>query len=43
MEQIKEKKGAGRIGAEFTNLTFDISGDSLERQFTYVRYDRMID
>lgn len=43
LERIREKKGVGRRGAEFTNLTFEIYQDSLRTQFIYKNFDRLID
>jgi len=43
MENIREKKGVGRRGAEFTNLKFDIVQDSLSTKFIYSTFDRIID
>ena len=43
MENIREKKGVGRRGAEFTNLKFEIIQDSFSTDFIYVTYDRLID
>jgi hypothetical protein len=43
LEDIRERKGVGRRGAEFTNLKFQINQDSLSTDFIYVTYDRLID
>lgn len=43
LERVREKKGVGRRGAEFTNLTFEIYQDSLNTQFIYKNFDRLID
>ena len=43
LEDVREKKGVGRRGAEFTNLKFQINQDSLSTDFIYVTYDRLID
>lgn len=43
LERVREKKGVGRRGAEFTNLTFEINQDSLETKFIYKSFDRLID
>ena len=43
IESVREKKGLGRRGAEFTNLKFDIEQDSLSTNFIYKSYDRLID
>ena len=43
LEDVRERKGVGRRGAEFTNLKFQINQDSLSTDFIYVTYDRLID
>ena len=43
LEEVREKKGVGRRGAEFTNLKFDIKSDSVTTQFIYKTFDRLID
>ena len=43
LEDVREKKGVGRRGAEFTNLKFQINQDSISTDFIYVTYDRLID
>lgn len=43
LENVRERKGVGRRGAEFTNLKFNIIQDSLSTDFVYVSYDRLID
>ncbi|MFS4494458.1 hypothetical protein [Maribacter sp. 2308TA10-17] len=43
LEEVKEKKGVGRRGAEFTNLKFDILQDSVSTKFIYRTFDRLID
>jgi hypothetical protein len=43
LENIRERKGVGRRGAEFTNLKFQINQDTLSTDFIYVTYDRLID
>lgn len=43
LEDVRERKGVGRRGAEFTNLKFKINQDSLSTDFIYVTYDRLID
>lgn len=43
LENVRERKGVGRRGAEFTNLKFDIVQDSLSTNFVYKTYDRIID
>ena len=43
LENVREKKGVGRRGAEFTNLKFDIVQDSLSTRFIYSSFDRLID
>lgn len=43
LERVREKKGGGRRGAEFTKLTFDIYQDSLKTEFIYKNYDSLID
>jgi len=42
-ENVRENKGIGRRGAEFTNLKFDIIHDSTSTKFIYQTYDRLID
>ena len=43
LEHIRERKGIGRRGAEFTNLKFQIYQDSSSTDFVYISYDRLID
>ena len=43
LENVRERKGIGRRGAEFTNLKFEIIQDSISTNFVYSSYDRMID
>lgn len=43
LERVRKKKGVGRRGAEFTNLTFNIVQDSLSTKFIYKTYSRLID
>jgi len=43
LENVRERKGVGRRGAEFTNLKFKIKQDSLSTEFIYISYDRLID
>ena len=43
LEYIKQRKGVGRRGAEFTNLKFKIIQDPLSTDFVYITYDRLID
>ncbi|WP_034058268.1 hypothetical protein [Lacinutrix jangbogonensis] len=43
LENVREKKGVGRRGAEFTNLQFDIIKDSLSTEFVYKTFDGIID
>ncbi len=43
LEHVREKKGIGRRGAEFTNLQFDIRQDSVSTEFIYNTFDRIID
>ena len=43
LEHIRERKGIGRRGAEFTNLKFQIHQDSSSTDFVYISYDRLID
>ena len=43
LEYIRERKGVGRRGAEFTNLKFKINQDSLSTNFVYITFDRIID
>lgn len=43
LEDVREKKGVGRRGAEFTNLKFQINQDSVSTDFMYITYDNLID
>ncbi|MCZ4409477.1 hypothetical protein O3Q51_11700 [Cryomorphaceae bacterium 1068] len=43
LEEVRERKGVGRRGAEFTDLEFQIIQDSLKTDFVYTTYDRLID
>lgn len=43
LEDVRDRKGVGRRGAEFTNLKFTVNQDSLSTQFTYITYDSLID
>ena len=43
LEDVRERKGVGRRGAELTNLTFNIVQDSSSTEFIYNTYDRLID
>lgn len=43
LENVRERKGIGRRGAEFRNLTFEIDQDSNSTKFIYTSYDMMID
>jgi hypothetical protein len=43
LEKVRERKGVGRRGAEFTNLKFNIVQDSTHTQFVYHTFDRIID
>ena len=43
LEHIRDRKGIGRRGAEFTNLKFQIYQDSSSTHFVYISYDRLID
>ncbi|MDC3132626.1 hypothetical protein OA501_00225 [Flavobacteriaceae bacterium] len=43
LEDVRDRKGVGRRGAEFTNLKFKVNQDSLSTQFTYITYDSLID
>ncbi len=43
LENVRDRKGVGRRGAEFTNLKFKIKQDSMSTTFSYVTYDRLID
>mgnify|MGYP003639270539 CR=1 FL=1 len=42
LENVRERKGVGRRGAEFTNLKFKIKQDSLSTDFVYISYNRLI-
>lgn len=43
LENLREKKGVGYRGAEFTNLKFDILQDSSKTEFIYKGFSRLID
>lgn len=43
LENVRERKGVGRRGAEFTNLKYDIVQDSASVTFVYKTFDRIID
>ena len=43
LENVRERKGVGRRGAEFTNLKFRINQDSLSTDFIYITFDKIID
>ncbi len=43
LESVKKSKGKGYVGAEFTNLKFDIIQDSIATKFIYKNYDSIID
>ncbi|MBG7612959.1 hypothetical protein IU405_11940 [Polaribacter sp. BAL334] len=43
LENVRERKGVGRRGAEFTNLKFKIVKDSISTEFIYKTFDRIID
>lgn len=43
LENVRESKGIGRRGAEFTNLKFEIIKDSVSTEFLYKTFDRIID
>jgi hypothetical protein len=43
LEDVRERKGIGRRGAEFTNLKFEIIKDSVSTEFIYKTFDRIID
>ena len=43
LENVRERKGVGRRGAEFTNLKFEIIKDSVSTEFIYKTFDRIID
>ena len=43
LENVRDRKGVGRRGAEFTNLKFKIKQDSMSTTFSYITYDRLID
>jgi hypothetical protein len=43
LERVREKKGIGRRGAEFTNLKFKIYQDSSNTKFVFQSYDKIID
>ena len=43
LENVRERKGVGRRGAEFTNLKFKIIKDSVSTEFIYKTFDRIID
>lgn len=43
LERVRDNKGVGRRGAEFTNLSFEIVQDSTSTSFLYHSFDRIID
>jgi hypothetical protein len=43
LENVRDKKGSSRFNAEFTNLKFNIRKDSIQTEFVYTTYDRIID
>lgn len=43
LKSVRERKGVGRRGAEFTNLKFQIKQDSLSTEFIYTTFDNIID
>ena len=43
LESVQKSKGKGYVGAEFTNLKFDIIQDSIATKFIYKNYDSIID
>lgn len=43
LENVRERKGVGRRGAEFTNLKFRIIQDSISTKFVYSTFDKLID
>ncbi|MFK7756438.1 MAG: hypothetical protein AB8B53_05845 [Flavobacteriales bacterium] len=43
LEDVKERKGVGRRGAEFTNLQFKILEDDLKTTFEYITFDSILD
>ena len=43
LENLRNKKGVGYRGAEFTNLNFEIIQDSLKTAFIYKGFNRIID
>ena len=43
LERVREKKGIGRRGAEFTNLKFKIHQDSSNTKFVFESFDKIID
>lgn len=43
IRDVLDKKGVGYRGAEFKNLKFDIIQDSVQTEFVYKDFDRIID
>ena len=43
LENVRERKGIGTQGAEFTNLKFKIIKNSVSTEFVYQTFDRIID
>jgi hypothetical protein len=43
LEDVRERKGIGRRGAEFTNLKFETIKDSVSTEFIYKTFDKIID
>lgn len=43
LENVRDKKGIGYRGAEFTNLKFTVEQDAQSTSFNYVTFDRIID
>ena len=43
LESVQKSKGKGYVGAEFTNLRFEIIQDSIATKFIYKNYDFIID
>lgn len=43
LEELRQKKGVSFRGAEFINLKFEIVQDSLNTEFTFLDFERIID
>lgn len=43
LEELRQKKGVSFRGAEFINLKFEIVQDSLNTEFKFLDFERIID